>query len=432
MNVRVAIPNNIARILQDKPNAGRVYLQHTAGISEFKARFYCTIWQAANSQGDDPEDENQIKIKAEYTPEGGCIAINSLTIVSLSEALKISNCDQSKWEVERHLFNSWGVTLKGPDGNPVYRTNYQVKFWVRPKRIEPMAIAMQELIDQIPTLPRPRKRHKPAKHIYAGEMALYDVHLGKFAWGLETGQGNMDLKVCERIFMNAAERHLNNWSPYSLGKIVYIVGQDFMHFENQSGVTPHGGHVLDVDSRLPKVVNAAIKMNLQVIRMCREVAPVDVLWVPGNHDIHSSYWLCQVIKQAFANDPHVAVDDGPEQRKARLWGNLLVGFTHDAEGRKQAVSVNMLPQYWPELWAKSRYREWHTGHLHKKNETKFTPVHTVGGVVVRRISAMSTIDFWHYDNAFTDAVPAGESFLWSKESGVEAHFTSNIDYSKFS
>ena len=69
----------------------------------------------------------------------------------------------------------------------------------------------------------------------------------------------------------------------------------------------------------------------------------------------------------FRNDDRVIVDNTPPWRKARLWGNLLIGWTHDANVRQTNV-VNMLPQFFPELWGKSKFREWHTGHKHTKKE----------------------------------------------------------------
>jgi hypothetical protein len=161
--------------------------------------------------------------------------------------------------------------------------------------------------------------------------------------------------------------------------------------------------------------------------MCREVAPVEVIWIPGNHDFHASFYLSEVVKEHFRRDPHVTVDNTAEHRKARLWGKLLVGFAHDGS-RRQVNFVNMLPQFFPELWGKSLYREWHVGHKHKKDEVKYAPTQTMGGTIIRQIPTLSTIDFWHYDNIFVDAVPAGESFIWDENNGIVAHYTANVNY----
>jgi pyoverdine/dityrosine biosynthesis protein Dit1 len=105
----------------------------------------------------------------------------------------------------------------------------------------------------------------------------------------------------------------------------------------------------------------------------------------------------------------------------------LIGWTHTLVGRHQAWA-NELAQSFPEYWAKSIHREWHHGHKHKKGEVKVFPIVTQGGVLMRQLTALSPIDYWHYDNLYTDAVPGGESFVMHKEKGVIANFTAWTDH----
>ena len=111
----------------------------------------------------------------------------------------------------------------------------------------------------------------------------------------------------------------------------------------------------------------------------------------------------------------------PCTRKARLWGNLLVGWAHDCNAR-QAGWANELAQAFPKEWGQSVYREWHHGHKHSKKEVKTAPVMTHGGVLLRQLTALSPIDAWHFENLFTSAVPGGEAFLWSKDRGIFSNF----------
>lgn len=375
-------------------------------------------------------DESKEQVSKEYGPDYGIITTKSLNVKTLDEALVVANVDMEVWKVERFVVNSWEVTVGGTnteDDRPQTYTNWQVKVWLKPKSISPLDGAIRELIKEIPKFD-PYEYEAPTEvpdENYALEICLYDAHFGKLAWGKETGQGDYDLKVAERWFMQALEKNLKHAVPYKVSKIFYILGQDLMHVENYQGQTPLGGTRLDMDSRLPKIYQVAKGATIKALYLCREVAPVEVLWIPGNHDMHASFFLSEVVKEHFGNDPRVTVDNAPPWRKARLWGNLLVGYTHDASQHQQAI-INMLPQFWPDLWGKSKYREWHTGHKHKKMEWKFAPTQTVGGVVVRQLPTLSTIDAWHYQEGFVDAVPGGESFLWSKDHGVCAHFTAYV------
>ena len=195
------------------------------------------------------------------------------------------------------------------------------------------------------------------------------------------------------------------------------------HIDNMASHTTHGSHTMDVDGRITKIHNKAFTITKDNIIRCSKIAPTEVIWIPGNHDFLASFMLCHSLRQYFRNYSRVTVDLEETSRKARLWGSLLVGWTHRIVGKHNTWS-NELSQGWPELWGQSKFREWHHGDQHKKQDVKAVPVFTSGGVVCRQITALSPVDKWHTDNVFTDAVPGGESFLWSKEEGIFANFMS--------
>lgn len=371
------------------------------------------------------------KIQRKFSDTSGHVEVNSFTCHTLEQALDLADVDLERWKVDRYEVNNWQVTLKlkNKDGaeKPEVKTNWQVKMWLKPRIVEPLEIALRELIKQMPKFEPPKIDYSAPKGDFAGEMALYDAHIGKLAWKKEVTQGDYDLDISSTVFLKACEDNLNHMSPYKLSKIYYVLGNDFMHIENYMGITPKAGHGLDTDSRLPKIYQKAKESYLKTVYMCRDVAPVEIIWIPGNHDIHASYFLSDVIKEHFRKDKFVTVDNGEEHRKARAWGNLLVGFAHDGS-RRQVNFVNVLPHFFPDLWGKSKFREWHVGHKHKKEEIKYWPTQSSGGTLIRQIPTLSTIDFWHYENIFVDAVPAGESFIWDKGNGVVAHYTANVNY----
>jgi hypothetical protein len=365
-------------------------------------------------------------VKREFTETSGTVEVFSFHVRTLEDALEISDVDLEKWEVDRYIINSWEVTMKlnQEDGTqePETKTNYQVKVWLKPKTPKPLEVAMERLIATIPKFKADRVPKFSAGSGNAAEIALLDAHFGKFSWGKETGRVDYDLRIATRYYLNACKQTLNFVLPHSPEKIFFIVGQDLMHTENFLGKTPLGGNTLDVDSRLPKIYYAALETVTRCIYLARDVAPVSVLWIPGNHDMHSSFYLCSALKEHFRQDKHVEIDNSPSWRKRVLWGNLLVGWTHEIVSRHNAWA-NELAQAWPEDWGKSKFREWHFGHKHRKSETKTHPVMTQGGVIMRQLTALSPIDAWHYQNLFTDAVPGGESFLWTKDQGIVANFT---------
>ena len=342
----------------------------------------------------------------------------------LNEFLDLHQVDLNIWEVDHYLINAWDVTMKmrqsDSDQAESY-TNYQIKVWLK-KKIITLEESFKDIIKNIPTFEYSSKipKFKPGNGI-ALELSTFDAHFQKLAWEQETGYRNYDLDIASKDYTYVNDQLLSWALPYAPEQIFYVIGQDLYHTDNMAGHTTNGDHTLDVDGRITKVHRKIFEITIQNILKARAVAPVRVIWSPGNHDYLASYMLCFAIEQYFREDQYVTVDIGYNPKKAILWGNLLVGFTHRIVG-KHNVWSNELAQMFPDLWAKSVFREWHHGDQHKKQDVKAVPTYTSGGVLMRQLTALSPVDKWHAENVFTDAVPGGEAFLWSKTQGVFANF----------
>lgn len=399
------------------------------------------------------DDLENIDIAFENDEKSGAINSKGYSIEGKQDRQKIidltiqkAGIDLNEWQVKKARvgFHQTGMKPRiiaykyGNDDKPAYEhkvvriTQWNCKIELEPIRQPFLRNAIRELVDKVipldpinlPTFPLNTKK-------YAALMEPVDIHFGKLAWGMETLAGNMDLEVAKNVFIDSLMENLSEISLYPVSKIFLVIGHDLMHFENYIGVTPKGGNVLDVDGRLPKVIQKTKESLIYIIDQCMQIAPVHIMRIPGNHDLHASYWMAEILKERYRKNKHVTVDNGPSEKKLITWGDLIIGLTHDASGSKQAPIVNMLPQFWPKEWGKSRWREWHTGHKHKKESTKFKPIYTLGSVIIRQIAALTTIDAWHYEGLFTDAVPSCESFILHKDSGVRSNITHNIDYLKF-
>jgi len=304
------------------------------------------------------------------------------------------------------------------------KTNYiEVTFKRRPIEMDILQ-DFKKLVKKMPAFERPPiKRTRVIRNGVAAEITTFDAHLQKLAWERETGYRNYDLKIAIEDYNYTSDKNLDLIAPHKPEQIFYILGQDMYHVDNMAAHTTHGSHAMDVDGRITKGHQAAFAVSRDNIAKCALLAPVRVVWIPGNHDFLASYMLAHSLKVHFRNDKRIFVDIHEDPAKAILWGTLLVGWTHRIVG-KHTVWSNELAQKFPKLWGESVFREWHHGDQHKKQNVKITPVFTSGGVVCRQITALSPVDKWHSENVFTDAVPGGESFLWSKEEGVFANFMS--------
>lgn len=355
----------------------------------------------------------------------------------IDRIIQIAGIDLKQWKVKEFKLypNAWGVTMKQKEWRGKKRTtktwaeqamNYQLKVEIKFERIQydietAMLDSFKEIVKDMPAIEIPEIITKKIRNGVAAELATYDAHFGKLAWLQETTYRHYDVNIAAKDYTRSIDNNLDLISPHKPEQIFYIIGQDMYHIDNLAGHTTSGSHTLDVDGRITKVHIKTFTVSRDSIIKARKIGPVKVVWIPGNHDFLASYMLVFALMQYFRNWKGITFDLSEASRKAVLWGNLLVGWTHRIVGRYNTWS-NELAQAFPELWGKSKFREWHHGDQHKKHNVKIVPLFTSGGVVCRQITALSPVDKWHFENLFTDAVPGGESFLWSKDVGVFANF----------
>jgi len=395
-----------------KSGMGRIALSNKYGISQQTARYYIMLVKS-NKKEDDYVDST--KIKTTHTDKEVAIEVNGFTVKTLDEALKVANVDTEVYSVDRYVVNSWQVTMKVND-KPVTKTNYQIKVWLKPKVVKPIELALKGLIKQIP-------KHKPVycttigspDGTYLLEIGLNDIHFGMLAWDKETGT-DWDVKIAEEIFVATVRKILERVEHFKISKILFPIGNDFFHLNSPDGLTPTAHNRLDYDSRLAKIYQAGKMAVFKAIEYCLGVASVDIVWIPGNHDPETSYFLVDALREHYSTIDNVYVDTSPKVRKYYQWGKCMLGMTHGNEEPHRDLPTIMAAEE-PVMWSQTKYREWHVGHFHKKKQTNYIAGDTFGGVVVRVLPSICGTDSWHYKKGYIHPFRTGEAILWDKHEG---------------
>jgi len=372
-----------------------------------------------------PGDE----IELDYSSNKAVITTKSLNIQTVEDALRVSKVDMDLWEVQRFIVNSWEVTMgakQTTSGTSETYTNYQVKLWLQKKSEEEVSTeSILSRVDEI-ALPYGKVNREKITDPHMLEIGLYDHHFGMYAWADDCGGENYDIKIAEDFFLRACKSLLNRVQGFEIEKIIFPIGNDFFHSNDRTNLTPGHKNPLDADGRFAKVFEAGKMAVIKAIRMCREVAPVEIIWVTGNHDLDSSYSLCQVLWGMFYNDPEVTVDIGASSRKHRVYGINFIGLTHGCD-EKWADLPRVFMDEWTQDWADTKYREIHVGHQHKKKKTDFLSMDSFGSTAVRMLPSLCTTDAWHYNKGFISKDKAAESFLWNADKGLVGTFLTHID-----
>jgi hypothetical protein len=362
--------------------------------------------------------------------ERAALTVRSFTVRTLDAALATSQVDLAVWEVERYVVNKWDMAAKVEVENRqklAVTELWQVKVWLRRRVAKTMAEACAGIIDRmrqhapkyprLPTVPRITDPHLLV-------IGLYDHHFGKLAWGKETGE-DYDLKIAEERFLEGGKQLLSKASGYPIERFVLPLGQDFLHIDSQANTTT-AGTPQDVDGRFAKIIEVAKMAVIRLIDHLIAFAPVEVPWVPGNHDYYTSYMLAKIIEAWYRTTPRVIVDAAPIPRKRISYGVNLLGLTHGCDERHSGLPGNMA-QEWPHDWAATRCREWLIGHQHKVKEDHYNTADMHSGVVVRVLPSLSGTDAWHYKRGYIGG--RGKSalgLLYSKRDGFAGQFSTNV------
>lgn len=370
------------------------------------------------------EKPDKKSVERDFEEEQGTITTKSLNIRTVEDAARESNLDLEEWEIYRHTVNSWEVTMGGDktkSGIPETFTNYQVKLWVRKRIPDVNEIALNSVIDRLNS----QEVEKSVDDNFTTDknedvmviFGLVDNHFGLMAYDEETGEGDYDLETAERLYMDAVEDGIERVSNMNISKIVIPIGNDFFHINDISNKTPKGGNNLDVTGKLSRIFETGEMAVIKAVQKCQKIAPVDLLWVPGNHDPQTSYFLCKVLNAYYENNDRVNVDISPKYRKFMKWGTNLIGFTHGTE-----EPIKNLPHIMVDScsqWvAECKNREWLTGHIHKKKETNFVGIDSMGSTIVRVLPSLCSIDQWHYKKGYVGNAKSMEMYAYNKDGFV--------------
>jgi predicted GIY-YIG superfamily endonuclease len=354
------------------------------------------------------------------------ISSRSHDVQTVEDALKKANIDDAIWTVDRCVINSWEVAAKVKDASGEKletRPLWQVKVWLKRRIAKVFTDVADALVER---MAKHAPRYKTPKYLkskaprHCLEISLNDVHFGKLAWQRETGE-DYDVEITETVYQNAVVDLVAHAERYRLDRILFPVGSDFFHVNNADSTT-RAGTLQDVDGRWAKVFEAGCAAVINAIDYCREHAPVDVFYVPGNHDFDTAWHLALYLKAWYRHDKAVIVDAEPTSRKYRSYGVNLIGFTHGNE-EKHADLPTIMASEVPEQWAAAQVREWHLGHYHKVKETRHVTADTFGSVRVRVLPSLSGTDAWHYRKGYVGNMRAAEAYLWAFEHGYVGHFS---------
>jgi transposase len=223
-----------------------------------------------------------------------------------------------------------------------------------------------------------------------------DYHLGMLAWHREGGE-DWDLAIAEQT-LNKAMAAMVRQSPKAHTAIINVQG-DFLHTDGKLPLTPASKHVLDADTRFPKLRKAAIRLIRGMIaEALASHAQVHVIIAEGNHDEESAGWLTDAMAVFYENEPRLSVNDSQLPFYVFEWGETMIGVHHGHKVKNEALPLLFAAQF-PEAWGRTKRREIHCGHRHHRDEKEYNGVTVVQHPTLAARDAYAARGGWIADRA---------------------------------
>jgi len=220
--------------------------------------------------------------------------------------------------------------------------------------------AVEALTEDLPKV-RGTKGPKDTEGALRALYPIGDHHIGLLAWGEETLQGDYDLKISEMLLMRAMD-HLVTVTPACDTAMILVLG-DFLHYDSFSATT-QSGHLLDADSRFPRMVRVAMRVLRYLITVAlKRHKSVQLVVQQGNHDPSSTVFLREAFHHIYENEDRLEVDTAPRTFSCHQFGKNLIGTHHGDKVKLPQLPLLFATDY-PKIWGATEHRVILTGHVH--------------------------------------------------------------------
>lgn len=253
----------------------------------------------------------------------------------------------------------------------------------------------------------PKLSLKKAKNPYALVVCPTDFHWGKYGWVDEVGE-SYNFEEARKRLMEKTETLVSRISTKP-EKIFVGAGSDWFHVDNDAGLTTRGTPQ-DMCATPAEILITGCKLAREHIDMLRQVAPVEIVMMAGNHDRHSSLALMMYLSAAYENVKDVEIVITPNNRRYIEYGNTILGFTHGDGLGKTALGPLMAVEA-REMWGNTEHKIWFHGHLHHQR------MHEKDGCLIIQMPSLAGHDRYHARSGYTTSKAGLAAYLIDDKEG---------------
>jgi hypothetical protein len=324
------------------------------------------------------------------------------TIYTLDELIKVSGINMDEWTVKSFVANSYGQ-------------NFQAKAeFTRKKEVALKQILEEFREDALNYSPNVDKiNYKPVRDGKLLVVNLADAHIGKLS-NKENCNHNYDLKIAKEIYLKTLNDLIDKAKKQGdIEQIWYVCGNDYLTIDTPLNTTTKGT-IQEVDTRFSKIFREGRQLLVESVEILKEIAPVHIIVMPGNHDRSAMFHLGDALECWFRNDKNVTIDNDDKLRKYYSYGNNAYGITH-GDTIKQDKLVQMGLVEYGEKWGAAKRRFWFVGHIHYLKCQNFQ------GQEIWTFPSVSGSDEYHQSNGYVGSTRTALAMIFNKDN-LEAVF----------
>lgn len=429
----IELSKNYAKDVKWTEIEQKIYEEYHFAINSERIRSFCRRYNkkygtkySCKTVQNTPEDEvKKYGERVTYNKDGSIVK-DKLVFIHSQEDLKperlieLHGLNPKLYKMISYCSNLWNGM--GKDG--ANNTLYQSKITVKPIITDVTVKEIDEYFNnKVFINSKPLTTYEQYSSVgEVLEICIPDLHAGLLAWRKETGK-DYDLKIAKQNFRKGINDIIGRCYNRTFSKILFVTLGDLLHTDNDQNTTTKGTFQ-NVDGRIAKIFSETLDLLIEAITSLGNIAPVEVVYIGGNHDLLSGYTLLKATEMAFRNDDNVTFDTDPNPQKYRLIGVNLVGWCHGDMPLKNMSS--WLQQRARVEFGQSKYAEVHSAHFHSEKTNEYRQTQEENGIIVRWLPSICSSSLWEHKQGYSNTVSTVLSFVWNPSLGLRETWYSTI------
>lgn len=300
------------------------------------------------------------------------------------------------------------------------KTDEASLYFVNPKEspVEALEGVVERIKERVQGI-KPLKPISPPKEADTDLLTVYpiaDAHIGMRAISAESGD-NYNIDIAAERIRNSID-NLVDASPASHRAIILDVG-DLTHADDTNYATPKSKHPLDMSATQYESIDVAIEvLSSSIFAALRKHKEVLVRILRGNHNENSYIAVMFALHERFRENSRVVIEKTPADFFVHDFGKCMFAAHHGDKAKADRLVMHMAHE-WADIWGRTKWRYYFTGHLHH------TKVQDIGGVQVEQLRAATSRDKYAATHGYVGS-PQLQAITYHKELGERSRVKVNF------